>query len=75
MANVESVNPSQNEWWLRNEDLVEEALSEYRTSLASIEKLGLKQLSPGLKILIWALRGYVLFMVVVVIINVIQTLH
>jgi hypothetical protein len=55
--------------------LVAEALNDYRSSLQAIDELGLLAMSPALKGLIWGLRLYVLFMVGVVVINVIQTLH
>lgn len=51
------------------------AVAEYRESSSHIEGLGLRPLGTGLKSLIWGLRLYVLFMVVVVILNIVQTLH
>lgn len=75
MANMELATSTEDAWIQENHELVDEALTEYRSSLAAIERLGLKTLSPGLRILIWALRVYVLFMVVVVVINVLHTLH
>lgn len=75
MANSTAARNSENSWLIENQDLVEEALTEYRTSLQSVEQLGLKPLSPGLKGLIWGLRFYVLFMVAVLIINIVTTLH
>lgn len=55
--------------------LFEAAVAEYRESSSRIEGLGLRPLGTGLKSLIWGLRVYVLFMVVVVILNIVQTLH
>lgn len=54
---------------------LEEALQEYQAALAHIQGLGIKPLSPSLKALIWGLRLYVVFMAIVVVFNVIQTLH
>ncbi|NMP22871.1 hypothetical protein HIJ39_10975 [Sulfobacillus sp. DSM 109850] len=56
-------------------ELFEAAVAEYRESAAHIEGLSLRPLGSGLKSLIWGLRLYVLFMVVVVILNIVQTLH
>ena len=53
----------------------EAAVAEYRDSSSHIEGLGLRPLGIGLKSLIWGLRLYVLFMVVVVVLNIVQTLH
>lgn len=53
----------------------EAAVAEYRESSSRVEGLGLRPLGTGLKIVIWVLRFYVLFMVVVVIFNIVQTIH
>lgn len=53
----------------------EAAVAEYRESTAQIEGLGLRMLGNGLKGLIWGLRVYVLLMIIVVSVNVVQTLH
>ncbi|PSR23502.1 MAG: hypothetical protein C7B45_02895 [Sulfobacillus acidophilus] len=74
MAEMTFDNASEN----RSDDdimLVAEALNEYRSSLHAVEQLDLLKMGPGLKSLIWGLRIYVLFMVGVVVINTIQTLH
>jgi len=54
---------------------VDEVLAEHRASQVQINQLGLLKLSPGLKGLMWLLRLYVIFMVVVVIVNVFQQIH
>ncbi|MCL5065410.1 MAG: hypothetical protein M1600_10135 [Firmicutes bacterium] len=54
---------------------VDEVLAEHRASQVQIEQLGLLKLSTGLKGLMWLLRLYVIFMVVVVIVNVFQQTH
>jgi len=50
-------------------------LEEHRETREHMAHLGLRRLNPALRVLIWALRIYVLFMVVVVAVNVAQTLH
>lgn len=56
-------------------DLVQQVLEEHAQGLDRTERLTLRKLGPGLKVTIWLLRVYVLFMVVVVIINVFQNVH
>ncbi|MCY0878073.1 MAG: hypothetical protein OWU84_03895 [Firmicutes bacterium] len=63
------------EWSPADWEWVQEALAEHQASVQHVERLGLKGLTPGLKLLIWGLRIYVLFMAVVVIVNVVQTVH
>ncbi len=53
-------------------ELVQETLKEHHEAIQKIEGLGLRSFSPLLKITIWGLRVYVLFMVVVVLYNVLQ---
>jgi len=55
--------------------LIQEAVQEYRVSAAQAESLGLRPLSPAVKTLLWALRGYVLFMVIIVIWNIVTMVH
>lgn len=55
--------------------LMGEVLDEYHVAIAHIESLGQRPLGSGLKVLMWSLRVYVLFMAVVVVLNVVQTLH
>jgi hypothetical protein len=50
-------------------------LEEHQKAREQVGHLGLRRLNPGLRVLIWALRLYVLFMAVVVAVNVAQTLH
>ena len=38
-------------------------------------RFGRRKLSPGLKILLWALRIYVIAMLIIVIIQIVRTLH
>lgn len=59
----------------RQPELVQRALAEHAEGLKRTEQLTLRKLGPGLKATIWLLRVYVLFMVVVVIVNVFQTIH
>ncbi|MCI0182856.1 MAG: hypothetical protein OWR52_07595 [Acidibacillus sp.] len=53
-------------------ELVAQTLEEHQEAIEKISKLGLRPLSPMLKVTIWGLRLYVLFMVVVVIVSAIQ---
>ncbi len=55
-------------------EVVEEILSEQHDALQRTEQLGLRKLGWGLKSLIWVLRLYVIFMVIVVMINIAHTL-
>ncbi len=57
------------------ETLVREAVLECRQSRERVDQLGLKPLTRGLKALIWGLRIYVLFMVVVVAVNLMENLR
>jgi len=52
-----------------------ELLKEHRESRSMVEQLGLRPIGPGLQILLWSLRLYVLFMIAVVVLNTMQTLH
>lgn len=56
-------------------ELVQQVLEEHVQGLGHTEQLTLRKLGPGLKATIWLLRIYVLFMVVVVVINVFQSVH
>lgn len=55
--------------------VVQDILREHIESQQHTEGLTLRKLSPGVKATIWLLRLYVLFMAVVVVINVVQTVH
>jgi len=59
----------------RQPEVVGEILKEHVASQQQTEGLTLRKLSPGVKVMIWFLRLYVVFMTVVVIVNVIQTVH
>lgn len=59
----------------QNPELVSELLQEHKQNMKQTSQLGLRRLGPGLKITIWSLRLYVLFMLIVVIMNIMQTLH
>ncbi|PSR30794.1 MAG: hypothetical protein C7B43_04820 [Sulfobacillus benefaciens] len=50
-------------------------LEQHQESRRRIESLGLVRLTPGLKWLMWGLRFYVVGMVILVVINVMATLH
>jgi len=67
------------ETWLfedpETRQLLQEAVQEYRAGAAHAESLGLRPLSPGVKSLLWVLRGYVLFMVGIVIWNIVTMMH
>lgn len=52
-----------------------QALAEHRTQRARLQGLGRRPLSPALQGLLWALRGYVLFMLVVVGIQLWHAVH
>lgn len=54
---------------------ISEVLQERRQAQAVLDQLPRLALSPGLQALIWLLRLYVVFMIVVVGVNVVQTLH
>lgn len=60
---------------IEHPELVEEVLLEQEEASRRIKKLGLRPLGKGLKSLIWGLRVYVFFMVVVVVINLVHTFH
>jgi hypothetical protein len=55
--------------------LVKKALQEHEESQNKTKHLGERKLGPGLKIFLWGLRLYVVFMVVVVVINVSRSIH
>lgn len=50
-------------------------LHEHEESYRKTNNLTLRKLSPGLKALIWFLRVYVLFMIVVAVIQVVHSIH
>ncbi len=50
-------------------------LKEHHESRIKVQQLGLRPIGPGLNILIWSLRLYVLFMILVVVLNTIQTIQ
>ena len=50
-------------------------LEQHQESRRRIESLGLLRLTPGLRRLMWGLRLYVLAMLILLVINVIATLH
>lgn len=54
---------------------IEELLADHETARDKVEHLGRLRLSPTLKAIIWGLRIYVLFMVVVVIVNAFELTH
>ncbi|WP_053961189.1 hypothetical protein [Sulfobacillus thermosulfidooxidans] len=54
---------------------IDRLLEDHNKARQHIEELGLLPLSPALKGTIWGLRIYVLFMIVVVVMNVIQNMH
>ncbi|OLZ10999.1 hypothetical protein [Sulfobacillus thermosulfidooxidans] len=54
---------------------IDTLLEDHNKARQHIEELGLLPLSPALKGTIWGLRLYVLFMIVVVVMNIIQNLH
>jgi len=56
-------------------ELVQALLAEHEASVRKVEQLQPRKLGPGLKAVIWSLRIYVVFMVVVAIIQVIHTLQ
>jgi hypothetical protein len=62
-------------WIQDNGHLVDEVLSEYRSAQEAVASIGRAKMGRGLTAVIWGLRVYVLFMIVVVAINTIQTLH
>ncbi len=55
--------------------LVKNVLKEHKESQKKMQNLSERKLGLGLKIFMWGLRFYVVFMVVVVVINVAQSLH
>jgi hypothetical protein len=59
---------------LERPEVADEVLAEYRESQARMETLGRATLGHKTRIMIWALRIYVLFMLVVVVINIIQNI-
>jgi hypothetical protein len=58
-----------------NPHLIKNVLQEHEETQQRMRRLGERKLSLGLKIFLWGLRLYVGFMVVVVIINVSQSIH
>jgi len=55
--------------------LVKNVLQEHRESQKRTRHLGERKLGMGLKIFLWSLRLYVLFMIVVVAINICQSVR
>ena len=55
--------------------LVKDVLQEYKENQKWMQRLSERKLGLGLKIVMWWLRFYVVFMVVVVAINVSQSIH
>ncbi len=55
--------------------LVKDVLQEYKENQKRMQRLSERKLGLGLKIVMWGLRFYVVFMVVVVAINVSQSIH
>lgn len=60
---------------LAHPEWVETELAEQREAERRLAQLQERRLGPALKALIWALRIYVLFMAVVVVLNVVQHLR
>lgn len=58
-----------------NPELVHSLLQEHEDSYRKTNNLTLRPLGPGLKAMIWFLRLYVLFMIVVSVIQVVRTMH
>lgn len=56
-------------------ELVHSLLQEHEDSYRKTNNLTLRPLGPGLKTTIWFLRLYVLFMIVVAVINVVNSIH
>ncbi len=52
--------------------LIDQTLKEHQDSQERLRSLGQRTLTPWLTTVIWSLRVYVLFMVVVVIVNIAQ---
>jgi hypothetical protein len=55
--------------------LVKNILQEHKESQARMQHLSKRKLGLGLKIFMWGLRVYVVFMVVIVAISVSQSIH
>ena len=55
--------------------LVKNILQEHKECQHKTERLGERKLGPGLKIFLWGLRLYVIFMIVIVVINISQSIH
>lgn len=58
-----------------NPELVHRLLQEHEESYHKTSHLTLRPLGPGLKATIWSLRLYVLFMIVVSVIQIVHTIH
>ncbi|QSO53117.1 hypothetical protein JZ785_04285 [Alicyclobacillus curvatus] len=56
-------------------EVVHRLLHEHEESYRKTNNLTLRKLSPGLKAMIWFLRVYVLFMIVVAVIQVVHSIH
>ncbi len=52
-----------------------DVLAYHRTARQQVERLGLGQLGRGTRVMLWGLRGYVVFMAVVVAVQVAQAWH
>ncbi len=80
MNAVRSLQPAEDHQAILSElrlkpQLVKNALQEYKESQKRMQYLSERKLGLGLKIFLWGLRFYVVFMVVVVAINVCQSIH
>jgi hypothetical protein len=77
---VKSLQPAEDHKVILSElslkpQLVKNVLQEYKESQKRMQHLSERKLGLGLKIFMWGLRFYVIFMVVVVAINVSQSIH
>ena len=80
MDTVSEVQPAEDNRVILSElrlkpQLVKNVLKEYKESQKKMQSLNERKLGLGLKIFMWGLRFYVVFMVVVVVINVSQSMH
>ena len=80
MNAVRSLQPAEDHQVILSElrlkpQLVKNVLQEYKESQKRMQHLSERKLGLGLKIFLWGLRFYVVFMVVVVAINVCQSIH
>lgn len=75
MNHLDMSSSEEDRWLCEHRELVDQALNDYRQSVEHSQRLGLRSLPRGLRIVIWALRLYVLFMVAVVLMNLLENLH